>query len=170
MSKSKTKKKKTIKCSICGREHADLNHFHHEAICKPGTYEYEVWENTRSIASALRTFGPDDLFNLAKERQEHGEVHSQPPALFKNLRVDSQVKLSFLLKDKKGNWLEDEPLREMLKDADFETMFVKITKIDGEWPDMRYRGVLLNMPIFIHSRELTLGSEVDFTLDHVQPV
>jgi hypothetical protein len=160
-------KKKQIKCACCGQEHSDLTfHLHHENICELGSHEYEQWENTDSVASELRTFSDDDLLNMAKERQE---ASHETADRVKDLRVGDPVKLCFLIKDKTGSWLP-EKLRHSLKHTKSEAMFVKITSIDGKWPDLRLQGVLLNMPLLIHSSELTLGSKVHFSPDYVHSI
>jgi hypothetical protein len=143
-------------------------HFHHLEPCAPGSLEYDIWESTRSVASQLRTFGPEDLVNMAEERRAGG---IDAPALVernKSLQVGDRVTMCFKIKNREKHLPPE--LRDFTHQMQSEGMLVKVTAIEGKWPSATYQGVLLNMPILLSPDELTLGSQVRFSPDYIHSI
>jgi hypothetical protein len=47
-------------------------------------------------------------------------------------------------------------------------MWVSVDSCKGDWPNITYRGVLENVPVFIGPEKLQYGSAVTFQMPHVQ--
>jgi hypothetical protein len=144
------------------------NHYYHDESCKPGSPEYELLESTHSDPSQLPVFGPEGLFNNTAHFRQRGYDLSLLTQQIQNLQTGDQVTLCFLVNGKVGKHLSPE-MRPLALQMGFEIMKVRVTAINGKWPDVNYQGVLLNMPYFFAPDELTLGSQVCFTCDHIHP-
>src|SRR5262245_20765201 len=153
-----------MRCSGCARELGGTSgfHFQHSDPSTPDSEEYRLWESARDRRGQLRVFGPEDLLDMARDRGEAGLDPAPLTERIRRLRVGDQVKLCFLVKDRKARWLPKE-VRHLATCCESEAMLVKITRIDGGWPDVTFEGELLNIPVLFDPRELQLGSRVRFT-------
>jgi hypothetical protein len=163
-----------INCQTCAGCGSDLGgvsgyHFHHNDPATPGSDEYELWESSKIQRERLRVFGPEDLLDMAHMRGKSDLDMTSLNERIQRLCVGDRVKLCFLVQDKKADWLPKE-MRHLARDCASEAMLVKITRIDGDWPDVTFQGELLNMPILFNPRELQLGSEVRFTPKFIHSV
>ncbi len=152
------------KCARCA---CDLGgpsgfHFHHNEPSTPGVDEHELWESIKEDGRRLRMFGPDDLLDMAGIRGEAGVDTASLTERAQRLCVGDHVKLCFRVKDREARWLPQE-MRHLARRCESEAMLVKITRINGNWPDVSFQGELLNIPILFDPRELQLGSQVRFT-------
>jgi len=160
---------KNLKCSCCGQEHSTDFHFHHTVPATPGSDEYELWESAREFTSnQLRVLGPGDLLRMACGPNRRMEINSLNQGI-QELQVGDNVKLCFLIKDKKALWMPAD-VRNMARQCASEGMIVEITEIDGKWPSLSFQGQLLNMPLLINPCEIQLGWRVRFTPDYIQSV
>jgi hypothetical protein len=155
---------KKMKCSGCDRAPGGSSgyHFHHNVPATPGSHEYGFWNSVKDRGLPLRVLGPEDLLDMARVQRKMGVDLTPLAERIQHLRVGDQVKLCFLVKDREGRWLPNE-MRHLARHCESEAMLVKVTGVEGDWPDVTFRGELLNMPIFFDPRELQLGSRVRFT-------
>jgi hypothetical protein len=51
-----------------------------------------------------------------------------------------------------------------------EWMWFEVTAVEGQWPNVLYRGELLNLPLFIDPAVLRLGQPVEFRGEHIHTV
>jgi hypothetical protein len=158
---------KKMKCSGCDRALGGSGyHFHHNVPATPGSHEYGFWNSVKDRGLPLRVLGPEDLLDMARVRSEADPDRTLLAERIQRLRVGDRVKLCFRVKDREARWLPEE-MRHLARHCEAEAMLVKVTGVEGDWPDVTFRGELLNMPILFDPHEVQLGSQVRFTPAHI---
>jgi hypothetical protein len=155
---------KKLKCAGCARDLGGSSgyHFHHDVPATPGGHDYDLGKSVKNRRGRLRLLGPEDLLDMAHVRGEASLDLTSLAERIQHLRVGDRVKPCFLVNDKKARRLPKE-MRHLARRCEAEAMLVKSIRVGGDWPDVTFRGELLNMPVPFGPRELRLGSEVRFT-------
>ena len=159
---------KKLNCSGCDRALGGSSgyHLHHNVPATPSGRDYDLGKSVKARRGRLRVLGPEDLLDMAHVRGEAGVSFTPLTERIQRLRVGDRVKLCFLVKDREGRWLPNE-MRHLARHCESEAMLVKVTGVEGDWPDVTFRGELLNMPILFDPHEVQLGSQVRFTPAHI---
>jgi hypothetical protein len=161
---------KKLKCSACARAPGGSSghHLHHDVPATPGGPDYDLGKSVRNRRGRIRPRGPEDLLDMADVRGEASCNLTPFAESIEHLGVGDRVKPCFLVKDKKARRLPKE-MRHLARHREAEAMWVEVTGVGGDWPDVTFRGKLLNVPVPFGPRELRRGPEVRFTPAHIHP-
>jgi hypothetical protein len=142
-------------------------HHHRDAI--PLGDNYRAVRTPRLPESSFDRMegNPVRLLNLATLRRLNVDVpYLHGPV--QNPCVGDHVKLGFLVADAIAPHAREQ-LGDLVDRMQLEAMWVEVTSIAGKDPHCVYRGELLNVPHFIDSEHLRIGSPVTFTAEQVYP-
>jgi hypothetical protein len=140
---------------------------HHHEI--PLAEDHRAFRSPPLPERAFDTVGenPVRLLNLAKVRRLNGDP-PYPRGPVRRPRVGDRVKLGFLVWDAVDPLAREEG-GDLVDRVQIENMWVEVTSVARQSPDVVYRGELLSVPLFIDPARLRIGSPVDFTADQVYP-
>jgi hypothetical protein len=108
--------------------------------------------------------------NIAEERRKRGIDTTGLDREIAALGPGDHVKLSFRTAGVEVPELLAECREEGHPYPVGESMWVELTRVEGEYPDATYHGELDNRPFFIDLRELAIGCPLSFTKDFIHSI
>jgi hypothetical protein len=154
-------------CCDCDITRRSDNHFHHQHPKPPIDLDGRPF--AALPARGLPTVGPDALFDMAAVQGLTATEELAFRDLVGRTRVGDFVKLCFLVEESEVPWLPHSlrHLAALTEHCLSESMWVRVTGIEGTWPDTRFRGELWDIPVLIDPAKLRSGSSVTFEVRHI---
>jgi hypothetical protein len=156
--KQKLKKAQPLKCCACGCATGPGQpiHMHH-----PHPVEPEAIDPRAPIAT------PDMLLDMHDYRRKLGIDTAEFDQEFSHIQPGDLAKICFLVTDHSFRWLPKKlrPSTDLLIES--ETMWVRVTDVEGQAPNAVYSAHLWGRPFLIDPEKLQIGSRVTFKARHV---